>query len=112
MSARKVIPRRERKVFRHRTARNETRAIIVQRPLPPKAQLLPDRKELKKLAEAYAIQARELSDAAATLGRRIAAGEQIQENIREVKRLRALADQASENLLDAVESPQSRNSAA
>ena len=56
-----------------------------------------------KLAETYAIRARELSDAAATLGRRIAAGAQIKENIEEVKRLRALSEQASENFLEALQ---------
>ena len=59
--------------------------------------------ELKNLSETYAIRVRELSDAAATLGRRIAAGEQIGENIREIKQLRALAEQAAENLLGALE---------
>jgi hypothetical protein len=64
------------------------------------------------LAETYSIRVRELSDAVATLGRRIAAGEQIGENLREVKRLRALADQASENLLNATELPKAHTSAA
>ena len=68
--------------------------------------------ELKNLAETYAMRVRELSDAVATLGRKIAAGEQIGKNISEVKRLQALADQASENLLVALESPKSRTSAA
>ena len=64
------------------------------------------------LAETYSIRVRELSDAVATLGRRIAAGEQIGENIREVERLRVLVDQANENLLSALESPKSQTSAA
>ena len=68
--------------------------------------------ELTNLAETYAIRVRELSDAVATLGRRIAAGEHIGENIIDVKRLRALAEQAAENLLDGLESPKSRISAA
>ena len=68
--------------------------------------------ELTNLAETYAIQVRELSDAVATLGRRIAAGEQIGENIREIKQLRALVEQAGENLLGALESPKSRMYAA
>jgi hypothetical protein len=67
---------------------------------------------LANLAETYAIRARELSDAAAILGRRITAGEQIGENIREVERLRVLVDQANENLLSALESPKSQTSAA
>ena len=68
--------------------------------------------KLSKLAETYATRVRELSDAVAKLGRRIAAREQINEDIRNVRRLRALAEQASENLLGALESPQSRTSAA
>ena len=59
---------------------------------------------MTNLVETYAIRTRELSDAVATLGRRIAAGEQIGESIIKVKRLRALADQASEHLLGVVES--------
>ena len=69
-------------------------------------------RELNETCPNYAIRVRELSDAAATLGRRIAAGEQIERNIRAVKQLRALADQAREDLLGALESFKSRNSAA
>ena len=73
---------------------------------------MPDNGELTQLAETYAIQVRELSNAAAALGMRIAACKEIEENIREVERLRTLADQARENLLGALESFKSRNSAA
>jgi hypothetical protein len=68
--------------------------------------------ELPKLAEIYAIQVRQLSDAVATLGRRIAAGEEIGENIKEVERLQALADQACANLLGALQSPESQTTSA
>ena len=68
--------------------------------------------ELTHLAETYAIRVREFSDAVATLGRRIAARKQIGENLTEVERLKGLVEQASEELLDALESPESRFSAA
>ena len=61
------------------------------------------RLELKQLGETYAICERELSDAVATLGLRIAAGEDFHETILEVKRLRVLAQQASDELLAAIE---------
>jgi hypothetical protein len=67
---------------------------------------------LTSLAEIYAIRVRELSDAAATLGRRIAAGEEIKNSVIEILRRRALAEQASENLLNALELPKSRISVA
>ena len=69
-------------------------------------------RELNETRPNYAIRVRELSDAAATLGRRIAAGEQIERNIRAVKQLRALADQAGDNLLGTMESAKSRTPAA
>lgn len=68
--------------------------------------------ELKQLGEIYAIRARELSDAVATLGLCIAAGQEFHENIMEVKRLRILAQQASEELLAAIEPAKVRASAA
>ena len=67
---------------------------------------------LTNLAENYAIRVRELSDSVATLGRRIAARQQIGENLTEVERLKGLVEQASEELLGALESPESRISAA
>jgi hypothetical protein len=69
---------------------------------------LPHQKKLKGLAETYAIRVREYSDAVATLGRLIAARQQVKENIVEVERFRALAEQAREDLFGALESPESR----
>ena len=82
--------------------------VIVHHPSEPDSGSHP---ELTNLAESYAIRIRELSDAVATLGRRIAAREQIEENIREVKRLKTLADQAGEELFGVLESPKLQVSA-
>jgi hypothetical protein len=68
--------------------------------------------ELKKLAEMYAIRVRQLSDAVAILGRRITAGHPIETSVMKVKRLQSLAEKASEELMSALESADSGNSAA
>ena len=69
-------------------------------------------RELRHLGETYAIRERELSDAVAMLGIRIAAGEDFYENIMEVTRLRILAQEASDELLAAIEPRKARASAA
>ena len=68
--------------------------------------------ELTYLAETYAIRVRELSDAVAIMGRLIAARQKIGENITEVKRLKALVEQASEELFGGLESRDNRRRAA
>jgi len=61
------------------------------------------RREAKKLAENFAIRAREWSDAVAQLGLRIAAGQQFRDNLMKIQRLHVLAEQASDDLLAVVE---------
>ena len=87
--------------------------MVVHQPLrPPEPDSCRSHAELASLAATCAIRVRELSDAVATLGREIAARREIEETIIEVKRLRTLAQQASEDLLGALESPKSRVTAA
>jgi hypothetical protein len=57
---------------------------------------------LKQLAETYAIRAREFADAVATLGMHIVSGQQFDDNIQEVERLRVLSEQAHQDLLSAI----------
>lgn len=54
--------------------------------------------ELKQLVEVYAVRTRQLSDAIAVLGGHVAAGSHIGEVMREIKRVRDLADQAATEL--------------
>ena len=87
--------------------------MVVHQPFrPPEPDSCSSHAELVSLAATCAIRVRELSDAVATLGRQIAAQREIEETIIEVKRLRTLAQQASEDLLDALESSKSRVTAA
>jgi hypothetical protein len=67
---------------------------------------------LKQLAETYAIQARELSDAVAVLGLNIAAGKQFDDDMTEIQRLRVLAEQACQDLLGVLGPPKTKAAAA
>ena len=69
-------------------------------------------RELKQLAETYAIRARELSDAVAALGLHVAAGKRFDRDITEIQRLRLLAEEAHQDLLGVLDSPKATAAAA
>lgn len=69
---------------------------------PRKADARNRRRDLKQLAETYAIRTREFADAVATLGMNIVSGQQFHDNIQEVERMRVLSEQAHEDLLSAI----------
>ena len=63
------------------------------------------RRELKRLLETFALRSRELTEAVAALGGDVSAEREIEESIREIKRLRDRLDEAGDNFLAFVEPP-------
>jgi len=67
-------------------------------------------KELKRLAENYAIRAREFCDAVAALGARISTGKSLASEIAEIEVLRILCERLGSDLLAYVKALETGNS--